>query len=55
MFLLRAPIAASTVHDAEAATAKPNWLTMACWVFVSEVPSGLLIAVTAHISTGVFS
>ena len=29
------------------------WLTIARWVFVSAVPSGLLVAVTAHISTDV--
>ena len=34
-------------------TPKPRRLTIARWVFVSAVPSGLLVAVTAHISTDV--
>jgi len=37
----------------EAAAPKPRWLTIARWVFVSAVPSGLLVAITAHISTDV--
>ncbi|HET7804418.1 MAG TPA: fused MFS/spermidine synthase [Pseudolabrys sp.] len=31
--------------------AKPAWLLTGRWVFLSTVPSGLLVAVTAHIST----
>ena len=34
-------------------TPAPSWGAIAHWVFVSAVPSGLLIAVTAHISTDV--
>ena len=33
------------------AGAKPAWLLIGRWVFLSTVPSGLLVAVTAHIST----
>jgi hypothetical protein len=32
---------------------KPRWLTIGRWIFVSAVPSGLLVAVTAHISTDI--
>ena len=31
----------------------PSWLLRARWIFLAAVPSGLLIAVTAHISTDV--
>ena len=33
------------------AGAKPAWLLIGRWVFLATVPSGLLVAVTAHIST----
>ena len=42
------PRAASKLN---AAGAKPAWLLIGRWVFLSTVPSGLLVAVTAHIST----
>jgi hypothetical protein len=32
---------------------KPTWPAIGRWVFISAVPSGLLIAVTAHVSTDV--
>jgi hypothetical protein len=51
--LLRSAPEAATAHESEATTPKPAWLTIARWVFVSAVPSGLLVAVTAHISTDV--
>jgi hypothetical protein len=52
--LLRSPIVASLPKDAadEAASA-PSWALRARWIFLAAVPSGLLIAVTAHISTDV--
>jgi spermidine synthase len=53
ILLLRAPSAAAKAIDEDAVAAKPSWLTIGRWVFVSAVPSGLLIAVTAHISTDV--
>ena len=31
--------------------AKPAWLLIGRWIFLSTVPSGLLVAVTSHIST----
>src|SRR4051812_30292463 len=42
---------ASTADGMEAAP--PHWRQIARWVFLAAVPSGLLVAVTAHISTDV--
>jgi spermidine synthase len=53
ILLLRSPASTVTANDVDAIAAKPNWLTIGRWVFVSAVPSGLLVAVTAHISTDV--
>ena len=52
--LLRSPAnaAVETKIDNAAATA-PTWAVRARWIFLAAVPSGLLIAVTAHISTDV--
>ncbi|WP_420133000.1 spermidine synthase [Rhodopseudomonas sp.] len=53
--LLRSPkmdIRAGAADDTAAAVA-PSWMLRARWVFLAAVPSGLLIAVTAHISTDV--
>lgn len=36
-----------------ASTAAPPWLLRLRWIFLAAVPSGLLVAVTAHISTDV--
>jgi SAM-dependent methyltransferase len=46
-----ATVAATTTSAAEAAP--PSWRDAAIWVVLAAVPSGLLIAVTAHISTDV--
>jgi hypothetical protein len=54
VLLMRSPI--STVADLQAEDAKspaPGWMLRARWIFLAAVPSGLLIAVTAHISTDV--
>ena len=51
--LARSPPGAGMTHDSKTAAPKPSWLTIGRWVFVSAVPSGLLVAVTAHISTDV--
>jgi hypothetical protein len=37
----------------DAAAPAPPWILRARWIFLAAVPSGLLIAVTAHISTDV--
>ncbi|MBR0899828.1 fused MFS/spermidine synthase [Bradyrhizobium tropiciagri] len=55
VLLLRSPATAAVlnmrVDDANAPA--PSWLLRARWIFLAAVPSGLLIAVTAHISTDV--
>jgi hypothetical protein len=54
VLLWRAP-ASSIAHNAavESDAPPPSFATRARWVFLAAVPSGLLIAVTAHISTDV--
>ncbi|UGV25773.1 class I SAM-dependent methyltransferase [Rhodopseudomonas boonkerdii] len=52
--LMRSPavvIAAPEAGGSE--TAEPSWMQRLRWIFLAAVPSGLLIAVTAHISTDV--
>jgi hypothetical protein len=53
--LLRSPVDAAALNlpadDTEAPA--PPWILRARWIFLAAVPSGLLIAVTAHISTDV--
>src|SRR5258708_8637240 len=52
--LLRSPASAAVDMPAEEADAPaPPWILRARWIFLAAVPSGLLIAVTAHISTDV--
>jgi len=34
-------------------TRRPDWMTTGRWIFIAAVPSGLLIAITAYISTDV--
>src|SRR5258708_6080945 len=52
--LLRSPANAAVDMPAEEADAPtPRWILRARWIFLAAVPSGLLIAVTAHISTDV--
>jgi hypothetical protein len=53
--LLRSPVDAAALNlpaDDTKAPA-PSWILRARWIFLAAVPSGLLIAVTAHISTDV--
>src|SRR6476646_10302747 len=53
--LLRSPRSAAALNmpaDDTNAPA-PSWMLRARWIFLAAVPSGLLIAVTAHISTDV--
>jgi hypothetical protein len=54
VLLWRAP-ASAVAHNAavESDAPPPSFATRARWVFLAAVPSGLLIAVTAHISTDV--
>jgi hypothetical protein len=54
VLLLRSPPSAAIdtlAVDSDAPA--PSWLSRARWIFLAAVPSGLLIAVTAHISTDV--
>jgi hypothetical protein len=54
VLLLRSPKSAAVdtlAKDSDAAA--PAWSLRARWIFLAAVPSGLLIAVTAHISTDV--
>jgi len=54
VLLLRSPVMAVADTAAEDADAPaPPWILRARWIFLAAVPSGLLIAVTAHISTDV--
>ncbi len=49
----RAPAAAAAHAAAERNTAAPGWRDGLIWCALAAVPAGLLIAVTAHISTDV--
>src|SRR5262245_55401583 len=52
--LLRSPALAVADRETEETEAPaPGWALRARWIFLAAVPSGLLIAVTAHISTDV--
>jgi hypothetical protein len=54
VLLLRSPVMTVAEIGAEEADAPaPPWMLRARWIFLAAVPSGLLIAVTAHISTDV--
>ena len=53
VLLLRAPPIAITSDESDEATPAPSWLQWGRWVYLAAIPSGLLIAVTAHISTDV--
>ncbi|MFO1112022.1 MAG: fused MFS/spermidine synthase [Bradyrhizobium sp.] len=55
VLLLRSPANAAALNmpENDADAPAPSWRLRARWIFLSAVPSGLLIAVTAHISTDV--
>jgi hypothetical protein len=54
VLLLRSPENAALDRPAdEKDLPAPPWISRARWIFLAAVPSGLLIAVTAHISTDV--
>lgn len=54
MLLLRSPAtAAADTAAGDTDAPAPPWMLHARWIFLAAVPSGLLIAVTAHISTDV--
>jgi hypothetical protein len=47
------PVPAEIMEASDGDEPAPNWMRRARWIFLAAVPSGLLIAVTAHISTDV--
>src|SRR5262245_55999428 len=49
----RAPEQAAAIDVGAETTVRPTWRDAAVWVALAAVPSGLLVAVTAHISTDV--
>jgi hypothetical protein len=52
--LLRSPaLAIADTQTEETDAPPPAWMLRGRWIFLAAVPSGLLIAVTAHISTDV--
>lgn len=51
--MIRSPRIAPTAGAASEDVPAPTWTTRARWIFLAAVPSGLLIAVTAHISTDI--
>ena len=54
LLLWRSPVSAAVdVLATDADAPAPAWILRARWIFLAAVPSGLLIAVTAHISTDV--
>ncbi|SDS88144.1 spermidine synthase [Bradyrhizobium canariense] len=54
VLLLRSPaMAAVDTLAGDSDAPAPAWILRARWIFLAAVPSGLLIAVTAHISTDV--
>ena len=54
LLLLRSPATSAVDRPAGDRDAPaPAWMLRARWIFLAAVPSGLLIAVTAHISTDV--
>ncbi|MGB9043936.1 MAG: class I SAM-dependent methyltransferase, partial [Pseudolabrys sp.] len=52
LLMLRVPDRSTTRAKTKSGP-KPDWPTIGRWVFVSAIPSGLLIAVTAYISTDI--
>jgi hypothetical protein len=53
MLLLRSPANVVVEQGDDADAPAPPWALRLRWIFLAAVPSGLLIAVTAHISTDV--
>jgi len=53
VLMLRTPARARPPQPKATTASKPGWLIIGRWIFVSAVPSGLLVAVTAYISTDI--
>jgi spermidine synthase len=55
LLLLRSDPDVTAKDWPDAVGVKPSWRTIGRWIFAAAVPSGLLVAVTAHISTDLTS
>jgi len=53
MLLRSPPMTVEAIRVCEGDAPAPAWMMRLRWIFLAAVPSGLLIAVTAHISTDV--
>jgi len=54
ILLMRSPpMSVAAISASEGDAPAPTWMVRLRWIFLAAVPSGLLIAVTAHISTDV--
>ena len=53
LLMLRVPARMARKTKRSRSEAKPGWPTIGHWVFIAAVPSGLLVAVTAYISTDI--
>jgi hypothetical protein len=53
VLMLRSPANVLVEQSDDTDAPAPSWALSARWIFLAAVPSGLLIAVTAHISTDV--
>jgi len=53
VLLVRSPAMAAEQHAMDEDAVAPSWWLRGRWILLSAVPSGLLIAVTAHISADV--
>ena len=51
--LLRSPARVETVEQTALPSPAPAWRALGRWAFLAAVPSGLLVAVTAYISTDI--
>ncbi len=47
------PMPVDAIEAVDGDSPAPTWMARARWIFLAAVPSGLLIAVTAHISTDI--
>ncbi len=53
VMLRSSPVAVAELRGENVQADAPSWLQWGRWVFLAAIPSGLLVAVTAHISTDV--
>jgi hypothetical protein len=53
LLMLRVPARRASKTKRGRSEPKPGWPTIGRWIFIAAVPSGLLVAVTAYISTDI--